>query len=1001
MKKRLVRLCVVVLTLVGFALRIYRVEHQSLWYDEAFSVDLAGRGIEAITLMLSTVENHPPLYFYILHYWMALAGESEFAVRFLSLIFGSLAVPSVFVLGRRLLGNWGGLIAALLAAFSPVHVQYSQEARMYALVTILSIASMYAVLRALEDDNARSWVGLVAANLLAIYSHYYAALVIVAEWLMAAIWLTFLWHKARGSVGIGSGAGEAPSETIDRVSRRVFPRFVRLFLAGGALAVGYLPWLGVPLAQMGGIANYYQGNMDLSRVGREIAEMLATGGLGPPERLAVATWGISFLAVLGWIAVGSNTPAGNATSTGSVDEMDGVHRRRGGGPALAVLERDGGNLKANRSESGLVTSRHQARLFLGLYLLLPVALAFVLLTQRPKFGPQYLLIVWPAFVILLASGLQAPFGLGRKVGFALTGLLLACVMGGSLVFLNIYYYDPGYARHDWRSAAGYVDAQRQENDAVLLISGYAAPAFRYYYPGDDWLAVPDRPVMTVYDVVDYDEVGHLLQKLAGKTRVWLVLWQDEVADPNRLIPETLAQFGRASPVKRFGEIAVSRYDLPEDVVLEFNAKPQTSLDVNFGDRVQLLGYNLATPSVQPAASVTLTLFWKALAPLDDDYNVAVRVTDGGGREWGRTSKRPASYLHYTQRWRVDSLVSGAVPLSVLYGTPPGEYDLQVGLFSAAKMKSLDVIDRGIPVGTDVLIGHLTVERAAKPPSFGDLELSSPRIEDAGQGMLWLGATLPVPEVSAGGRFDLTTFWEATGAQRGDLLLELRLLDSEGRELGRRIERPAGQSYSTEKWQDGDRLRGQHALVAPPQIHGPVRIVGRLLEASTGAPVGNEIVLAEGRVLDRPYNTTRAPVPKAIQQARLGDVIRLLGYDLDAGTAVRAGHTIGLRLYWQSAGGIQKSYKVFTHLLDKEQRIWAQSDGIPGRGMLPTTSWISGEFVDDDYSLEIKREAPPGEYVLEIGMYLEATGERLPVFDDLGAPLGDRIILNQRVQIGVP
>ncbi|TKJ30720.1 MAG: hypothetical protein CEE40_04300, partial [Chloroflexi bacterium B3_Chlor] len=111
----------------------------------------------------------------------------------------------------------------------------------------------------------------------------------------------------------------------------------------------------------------------------------------------------------------------------------------------------------------------------------------------------------------------------------------------------------------------------------------------------------------------------------------------------------------------------------------------------------------------------------------------------------------------------------------------------------------------------------------------------------------------------------------------------------------------------------------------------------------------------------------------------------------------AGDTLGLTLYWQALTEMNISYTVFTHLLDQEGRMWGQKDSIPGGGQLPTTSWIRGEIIQDEYEIEVSGDAPAGECVLEIGMYQWETGERLPVFDEEGTPQGDRILVDQ-VQI---
>ncbi|MDQ7029429.1 MAG: peptidoglycan DD-metalloendopeptidase family protein [Ardenticatenia bacterium] len=141
----------VILALSGLAfwLQVTRLHVQSLWYDEGFSAWLASRPAAEIVAR-TAADIHPPLYYLLLHAWTALAGSSEFSLRFLSVMAGVPAVPLVWVLSRGLLGRQAGPVAALLAAIAPVWLWYAQEARMYTLVTTLGLTSTWALIRLLE-----------------------------------------------------------------------------------------------------------------------------------------------------------------------------------------------------------------------------------------------------------------------------------------------------------------------------------------------------------------------------------------------------------------------------------------------------------------------------------------------------------------------------------------------------------------------------------------------------------------------------------------------------------------------------------------------------------------------------------------------------------------------------------------------------------------------------------------------------------------------------------
>ncbi len=133
--------------LLAFWLRIDAVGDWSLRWDESFSVWFAQMGLAEGTI--KTAEDiHPPLYFWILHVWVRLAGISEFAIRALSVFLGLMTVAAVWSLTLRL--SRRGLAAALavlLITLSPFHIPWSQDARMYPLVTLFSALLIYAYCR--------------------------------------------------------------------------------------------------------------------------------------------------------------------------------------------------------------------------------------------------------------------------------------------------------------------------------------------------------------------------------------------------------------------------------------------------------------------------------------------------------------------------------------------------------------------------------------------------------------------------------------------------------------------------------------------------------------------------------------------------------------------------------------------------------------------------------------------------------------------------------------
>jgi hypothetical protein len=163
--------CLIIL--IAFGLRLYRLDGQSLWFDEGFALHLASHSLPQI------IEKNPvgwlPLHSVALHFWLQLVGQSPFTVRFFSLFFGVLVVALLYTLGRTLATPRMGTVAALLGGISPFLIYYSQEARTYALWLFLGLLSVYLLLRVLHrPEGLRGWFPYTGVTTLALYAHYFS-----------------------------------------------------------------------------------------------------------------------------------------------------------------------------------------------------------------------------------------------------------------------------------------------------------------------------------------------------------------------------------------------------------------------------------------------------------------------------------------------------------------------------------------------------------------------------------------------------------------------------------------------------------------------------------------------------------------------------------------------------------------------------------------------------------------------------------------------------------
>lgn len=145
----------------------------SLWIDEGISAGIASHPLGEIPGLLRQ-DGSPPAYYLLLHAWTQVAGTSEAALRAPSLLFALLAVPAALWAGRSLFGPAAGWVCAALAAVLPFLTTYAQEARMYALVALLSVGVAATFLHAFAFGRRRYVPAFALLLALLLYTHYWA-----------------------------------------------------------------------------------------------------------------------------------------------------------------------------------------------------------------------------------------------------------------------------------------------------------------------------------------------------------------------------------------------------------------------------------------------------------------------------------------------------------------------------------------------------------------------------------------------------------------------------------------------------------------------------------------------------------------------------------------------------------------------------------------------------------------------------------------------------------
>lgn len=189
--------------MLAAALRLATLSVQSFWLDEGYTERLLRMPFGQMIRTVPKTESTPYLYYVVAWVWTHVFGFGEYGVRSLSALAGIATVPVVYVAARWLAGRRAAAIAALLVAVSPLMVWFSQEARAYALATLLSALTVLCVVGYQRSRRSRWLAGWAVSAALGLATHYFLAFVVLGE-------LVWLWraapHDRRLAAAVGSVA---------------------------------------------------------------------------------------------------------------------------------------------------------------------------------------------------------------------------------------------------------------------------------------------------------------------------------------------------------------------------------------------------------------------------------------------------------------------------------------------------------------------------------------------------------------------------------------------------------------------------------------------------------------------------------------------------------------------------------------------------------------------------------------------------------------------------
>jgi 4-amino-4-deoxy-L-arabinose transferase-like glycosyltransferase len=920
---------VAVLLLAGIALalalRAARLDFQPLWWDEGYSAWFATHSLPQMA-RLTAEDIHPPLYYALLHLWTRLVGPGPVSLRLLSVVFGVLAIPVIYMVALRILGSRrAAAIAALLLAFNPLHIYYSQEVRMYGLVALLSAGILWAAWEVLRGDwrPRGPQFAYVALVNLALYTQYYAVFLPIGMTLYA-MWR---WRK----------------------DARALARWFALQLIAALL---YLPWVIYAAPRL----TLYVSQKVVQDADKPLgplayaARHLAAYTVGHLEGPLTPWWPLALALLLPILA-------------GLMVARHSLQRPRQNAPGAAP----------------------DPVAFLATVLATVLLLGWLIGLRYPFFpdrGERLLLLGLPAFVMLVAAGIT---GLSARRYLSrfrnLTGLAFATALGfvlASALSLGLFYTVPRYPEDDYRPLIARSVEQGLPGDTVLAVYPWQVGYWRSYAAG------VDGPTAILTPSAAWNgEVAAALDKALARGHLWFPAHLSLGAILETEIERQLGQ--RAAPFVNtwYGAgtrlSAWSRHDADG---LSASSTPILA-EYDYAGGSFSLGEHPGWEQPVSAANqvVPLALRWSANAA-PPDLAVSVRLVDNLGHIWGQNDYEPLGGMVGSDGAQANGTWVAVDQLGLLIpaGTPPGRYRAELVLSTqdsaTLSARAGDRIVQGVPL---LPLEVAPADRLLGPERLPIATRSESQLND---GIRFFGYTVDNTPLAPGATRRVNLFWQATGQPSADYTAFVQGLGRDGAPAAG-WEAPPGAAYPTSQWTPGTLIRTQAEIRFPagtgdgryPLIAGLYNPTdGRRLKTERGA---EQLSMGAIVIKGRPHEMS-APAPQVRSDASFGNVARLVGYDRDE---VALTGPLTITLHWQALGASDLPLTVFVHLLDEQGNVIGYGDSEPGNGAYPTTGWLQGEYLADRHTVTFAPDAlKVGKPRLAIGLYDPTTGERLLTSD---------------------
>jgi len=477
--------------ILGILLRFYKIGEQPLWLDEAYSYWFSTRSIKELWITVPRYETNPPLYYTILKVW-GLFGSSESWLRSLSAIMSIGCIPLVFMLGRLLGkpigGEWIGAAAASMFAVSPVHIQYAQEARAYAMLTFFATMTLCAILWVMRHP------GDACVPLFAKGSNLKNREKYIIGWAPLLCWITIIFGTIFTLYMHNTSVLYVLTLTLVIIAWFVKDlKFNYYFLANSLIAclMVFLFW-GPYL-----IFIFHQTRL-----------IIKAFPISPPNILS--TMNSIFFLLIGK-GLGYN---------GAVKLIMKI------GIFLVVTILAGVGLWNIRRHCGVYVSILILCSIIG-----PILLELIFsVTITPIFVDRTLIYISVPFYVSIGAGLMTLRDLKKRI------LLFIIIIFAFLYGTTNYYRDN--QKEPWNEIVHLVTNQSKLEDIVLLVPNNLEPPFSYYAKNYN-----KKPEIVPFPysfpgsegVITFNDIPKINRLTANKISVWVITRREDPFDPNRIV----------------------------------------------------------------------------------------------------------------------------------------------------------------------------------------------------------------------------------------------------------------------------------------------------------------------------------------------------------------------------------------------------------------------------------------------------------------------------------